>query len=309
MSTIFRVEKNKNFTIMSNTHLRDRRLSYKSKGLLSVILSLPPEWNYTIAGLAVISSDGKDSVRSAINELEKNGYILRFQKRDELGRMTINEYVVYEDPKQNPAYNSQEQCEGVSGEAETDVSFSSPSAEDPLSENPSTDDPTADSILYILNTDISSTNKSNHSIIHTQARKNDERNEGKKNCDANNTLQLSSKWEYYRDLISRNVDIEGQKSLNRDQVDEMVSIMTDVVCSESPTIRVNREEVPQSRVKDRFLHLNDQNIGYVLDAMKDRSGKIGNVRSYLITMLYNSANTMENYYSNLAYNDMRAGLT
>ena len=88
----------------------------------------------------------------------------------------------------------------------------------------------------------------------------------------------------------------------------MVSIMTDVVCSKSATIRVNREDVPQSRVKDRFLHLTDANISFVLDAMKKRSGLISNVRSYLITTLYNSTNTMSNFYSNLAHNDIRGGL-
>ena len=104
MSTIFRVEKTANYTVMSNTHLKDRRLSYKSKGLLSVILSLPPEWDYTITGLSIIAADGVDSVKTAIRELEKYGYVTRRQLRDERGRMAQNEYLVYENPTDNPDF-------------------------------------------------------------------------------------------------------------------------------------------------------------------------------------------------------------
>ena len=109
MSTVFRVEKTANYTVMSNTHLKDRRLSYKSKGLLSVILSLPPDWDYTITGLSVIAADGVDSVKTAIKELEKYGYVTRKQLRDELGRMSRNEYRVYENPADNPDYVPYEQ--------------------------------------------------------------------------------------------------------------------------------------------------------------------------------------------------------
>ena len=98
MSTVFRVEKNANYTVMANYHLKDRRLSYKAKGLLSEMLSLPPDWDYTLSGLAVIAADGLDSVRSAIRELEMFGYLVRYQSRDERGRMSVNEFIVYENP-------------------------------------------------------------------------------------------------------------------------------------------------------------------------------------------------------------------
>jgi len=106
MSTVFRVEKTANYTVMSNCHLKDRRLSYKAKGLLSEMLSLPPDCDYTLRGLAVIAKDGVDSVRTAVRELEKYGYLVRSQKRDERGRMSVNEYIVYENPDQNPNYAS-----------------------------------------------------------------------------------------------------------------------------------------------------------------------------------------------------------
>ena len=104
MSTIFRVEKTSNYTVMSNYHMMDHSLSYKAKGILSEILSLPPTWDYTLAGLASLANDGIDSVRSGVNELEKNGYVNRKQTRDECGRMSKNEYVVYERPEDNPEH-------------------------------------------------------------------------------------------------------------------------------------------------------------------------------------------------------------
>ena len=113
MSTVFRVEKNANYTVMSNIHLKDKRLSYKAKGLLSEMLSLPPEWDYTLSGLAVISADGIDSVRSAVRELEKYGYLVRSQRRDERGRMSVSEYKVFENPEQNPNYVPDENSDTV----------------------------------------------------------------------------------------------------------------------------------------------------------------------------------------------------
>ena len=72
---VIRVIKNKNYTVISNTHLKDKRLSLKAIGLLSVVLGLPEDWHYTVNGLVGIVKDGKDSVESAIKELKKNGYL------------------------------------------------------------------------------------------------------------------------------------------------------------------------------------------------------------------------------------------
>ena len=146
MSTIFRVEKNANYTVMANYHLKDRRLSYKAKGLLSVILSLPPDWDYTVTGLAYIAADGVESVKTAVRELESCGYISRKQLRDERGRMAENEYKVYENPEQNPDYVSErtenaptESAEQTSSaKSDNGAVLSSPSTDLPLAKNPST---------------------------------------------------------------------------------------------------------------------------------------------------------------------------
>ena len=317
MSTVFRVEKTANFTVMSNTHLKDRRLSYKSKGLLSVILSLPPDWDYTITGLAVIAADGVDSVKTAIKELEQYGYVTRKQLRDERGRMAQNEYRVYENPADNPDFVQHEQVSPEQDAPDEKPSravprkrstFSvSPSAENPSTVTPKTDNTQADTIIK-LNKKILNTEKSIHSFTPAQAQESEDRIEL---IDKSKNISFSSvaEREFYGEIIRENICYEkyARNIGDSQQVDELVSIMTDVVCSSSPTIRVNGEAVSREVVKSRFLKLTDEEIDYVLHALNHNSSRIGNMRSYLITALYNSKSTMSNYYANMACNDIREG--
>ena len=312
MSTVFRVEKTANYTVMSNTHLKDRRLSYKSKGLLSVILSLPPDWDYTITGLSVIAADGIDSVKTAIKELEQYGYVSRTQLRDERGRMAQNEYRVYENPTDNPDYVSPEQVTPKQDAPDDNAAEHKPNKSvpkkkskcnfsvSPSAENPSTVTPTAD------NTRADTIEK----FTPAQAQEREDRIEL---IDKGKNISFSSvaERELYGEIIRENISYEDNYARNigeRQQVDELVSIMTDVICSSSPTIRVNGEAVSQEVVKSRFLKLTDEEIDYVLYAMQHNSSRIGNIRSYLITMLYNSKSTVSNYFANMAYNDIREGV-
>lgn len=128
---VFRVEKNKNYTTMANYHLRDPRLSLKAKGLLSLILSLPEDWDYTIPGLAALSRDGKDAVRSCLDELGGAGYVRRSRTHKEDGTFGGNEYVVYEHPQ------------GVEDQpASENPTMDEPSSENPSLGNPSLENPT-----------------------------------------------------------------------------------------------------------------------------------------------------------------------
>ncbi len=101
---VFRVKKNTNYTAMGNYHLRDMRLSLKTIGLLSIILSLPEDWDYTVEGLARICKDGLCAVRGALTEMETYGYLVRERMRDSKGQMSKMHYTIYEDPvHDNPA--------------------------------------------------------------------------------------------------------------------------------------------------------------------------------------------------------------
>lgn len=123
---VFRVEKNQNYTVMSNHHLKNRELSLKSKGLLSQMLSLPDNWDYTLAGLAKINREKVDAIRTAVLELEKFGYISRRQTRDPNGRMSKTEYIIYEYPQEVPS-----------------PILENPTTEKPILENPITVKPTS----------------------------------------------------------------------------------------------------------------------------------------------------------------------
>ncbi len=119
---VFRVEKNSNYTTMCNYHLRDQGLSLKGKGLLSMLLSLPDTWNYSVRGLSSITPDGVDGVLTALKELERLGYLERNQQRESNGRMGRAEYVIYEMPRKKPCSES-------------------PCTEKPYAVNPDTDTP------------------------------------------------------------------------------------------------------------------------------------------------------------------------
>lgn len=123
---VFRVEKDTNYTTMCNYHLRDKNLSLKAKGLLSLFLSLPDEWHYSVKGIVAISKEGKDGINSTLQELERYGYLIRHQTRQSGGKMGETEYVIFEQPQPDMPQSD------------------SPYAEKPYADNPDTDKPDAD---------------------------------------------------------------------------------------------------------------------------------------------------------------------
>ncbi len=126
---VIRIEHTENYTIMSNTHLRDSRLSLRAMGLMSRMLSLPDEWDYTVAGLAAICKEGRDAVRKALQELEEAGYLVREQGRDS-GHFSGNDYTLYEIPRTEAENGGPPRASAPTDEPEP-----------PLTENPSTGNP------------------------------------------------------------------------------------------------------------------------------------------------------------------------
>lgn len=99
--SVIRINKTKNYTVLSNYHFKEKEMSLKAKGLLSLMLSLPDDWNYSVSGLVKLSKDGKDSVMSALGELEKFGYLLRTRVQNEKGQFSGVEYYIYEQPRED----------------------------------------------------------------------------------------------------------------------------------------------------------------------------------------------------------------
>lgn len=133
---VFRVEKNTNYTTMSNYHLRDRNLTLKAKGLLSLCLSLPETWDYSVRGLVAICKEGKDSIVKILQELEQYGYLERHQLRRDDGKMGGIEYVIYEMPREPCTEKpcTEKPCAGNPDTVKPDTD--NPDAGKPRSENP-----------------------------------------------------------------------------------------------------------------------------------------------------------------------------
>ena len=139
--SVFRVEKSREFTVIANSVFKDRTLSAKAKGLLVEMLSLPENWDYTLKGLTYLFTDGLDSIRQGIRELEEHGYIVRERKWDSKGRLGGMEYVIYETPRL-PVGKSDNSVENEASEpaAETPI-CACPAEESPTTENPTQDKP------------------------------------------------------------------------------------------------------------------------------------------------------------------------
>jgi phage replication protein len=259
--------------MMSNHHLRNKKLSLKAVGLMSKILSLPDEWDYSLKGLAKLNTDGIDGVRSAVQELEDAGYIIRRQRRDKNGRMAQSEYLVFEIPElAKPASDS-------------------PASEKPMPVKPATDVPTSGNPMQI-NTNQVITHQENTLLNNTPSINHS--GSGRRN----DRTDWMDERERYKEIIEENIEYEIMKDRpDGDRLGEIVEIMLDAVCSTAPTIRINGEDMPQQVVKSRFLKLDSSHIEYVFHAMKECPSDIRNIRAYLLTTLYNAPATMGNFYS------------
>ena len=271
---VYRVNKNRGYTVMANYHLRDKTLSLKAVGLLSKMLSFNDGWQFSTKGLSAICKEGPDAVLAALRELEDAGYLVRHQSRDEKGRMSSMVFEIYEKPQ--------------TGLPDTEK----PHTEKPDTDNPFTGKPCTENPAQ-LNTNQVITNERNNSL----------RNYQSINLDGMDRMDERSE---YEEIIKENLDYDilcQDPKFDKDRFREIMDIMLDAVCSTAPTIRINGEDMPQQVVKSRFLKLNSTHIEYVLEAMNKNPSDIRNIRAYLLTALYNASLTIDNYYSALVNHD------
>ena len=295
---VFRVERNSGYTVMSNHHLRNKELTLKAKGLLSQMLSLPEDWDYTLAGLSHINRESIDAIRTAVWELEKAGYILRRQGRDEKGKMTAIEYTIYEQPQpvlENP----------IPGK--------------PMLENPTTDNPTSENPTQlnkdIQKTDLPKKEKSNTDLSSTDSIPIHSLNPLPYDGEAAEPPERKRKeatdaYSVYEEIIKDNIEYDhfvryGQ--VDKDRLDEIVSIILETVCSKRKTIRIAGDDYPAELVKAKFMKLNSSHIEFVFDCMKENTTKIRNIKQYLKAVLFNAPNTIDSYYTALVAHDMATG--
>ena len=280
--SVFRVEKNKGYTVMSNHHLRNHTLSLKAKGLLSQMLSLPDDWDYTLQGLAQINKESIDAIREAVRELERAGYIKRSRERDERGCLRGTVYTIYEQP------------------------HAEPTPEEPTQEKPMLDLPTLENPTQ-LNTE--STKKRKRRRKDLSITDSIPFPSGFPDAPTQKRTEAKESFELYRELILENIDYDVLASdphVDREQLDEIVDLVQETVCSTRSRIRVAGNDYPAEVVRSKLLKLNSEHICFVTDCLKQNTTRIRNIRQYLLAMLFNAPSTMSSYYTALVAHDMAA---
>ena len=284
---VFRIERTKDYTVMSNHHLRNQELSLKAKGLLSMMLSLPDDWNYTTRGLAKICKEGVDAIGSALRELETAGYIVRNQLRDQQGRISDTEYVIYEKPQPRQPETPRPDT------AVPDTA--SPDTENPYLDTPYTDEPYTEKPAQLNKDrrnkekeipDESITDTSNPDPIYPPT-----------------PLQGAGYdgmgYEEAREIVRENIEYDTlvqDPQQDKEQLDEVVDLIAETLCSRRQTIVVAGDEYPAEMVKEKLLRITSSHIEYVFDCLKQNTTYVRNIKKYLLTTLFNAPATMGNYY-------------
>ena len=325
-TTVFRVEKNKNYTTISNHHLQDRKLSLKAKGLLTLILSLPPEWDMTLKGLVSLSGDGVDSVRSGIQELEKAGYLRRSRSRNNLGQLLCTEYTIYEhavtenvaseteiDDNLNIIYSEESHI------GKSDVDKNSHIGKSDVDKNttekiensqigfPNIGKPyigKSNTIKYLNNKDTNNINNYPYQSTYSSKLCREPKENSIDEMEKAQTLYEERK--AYEEIIKQNISYDlltEQKEISRDFLDLCIQVMVDAVTSNKPYIKIKGQDIPKEAVKSVLLKLDDENISYVDMCLSESKTAIKNMQSYILTALYCSQHGGDTYFNQLVKHD------
>ena len=262
---------------MANHHLRNRELSLKAKGLLSLMLSLPEDWDYTTKGLSCICKDGVDSICATIKELEKAGYVKRRRIRDAQGRLSDLEYTIMEKPEPPPY--------------PPDL----PQREKPVVVNPDVVEPDVD------NPELEKPHPGNHAQLSIHQENKHESTTYQFNT--HSFFPAGAPAEGQKDALDEREKIKHQieydwlrEQFRAEPIDELVEIMLEVAMNRSPTIRIGRDaEYPTSYVQERFSKINAMHIERVMEGIADNRTQVRNTRAYLLASLFNSVSTLDNH--------------
>ena len=270
MADIFRVPKVNNYTIISNIHFKDQRLSLRAKGLLSLILSLPEDWDLSLKGLVKICTEGRDAVANTIKELISFGYVKKTQLRGKDGKLGRVVYEIYEKPEELPVTENPKPEESRT-ETEGLPHTENPSSEKPFTENLFTAEPTqlrTKEIKDLMN------QETNQSIL-DELRIND----------VEETVKINIEYDILLDRFEHN------------QVNEIVRLICDTVSCLEPVVKIGGKDYFSTAVVKRLLSLEFEHIEFVIEqfALQAAKRKIQNVRGYLLTMLFNAPSSLEHY--------------
>ena len=251
------------------------------------MLSLPDDWDYTLQGLAQINKESIDAIREAVRELERAGYIKRSRERDEHGCLRGTVYTIYEQPHAEPTPEE-------------------PTQEKPMLEKPMLDLPTLENPTQ-LNT--KRTKKRKRQSKDSSITDSIPFPSGFPESPTQKRTETMGSFESYRKLILENIDYDVLKNdphVDREQLNEIVDLLQETVCSTRSRIRVAGNDYPAEVVRAKLLKLNGEHIRFVMDCLKQNTTRIRNIRQYLLSMLFNAPSTMNSYYAALVAHDMAA---
>ncbi len=294
--SVFRVDKSREFTVIANCVFKDKSLSAKAKGLLVEMLSLPETWDFTLKGLTYLFSDGMDSIRQGIRELEEHGYIVRERKRDSKGRLGGMEYVIYETP-QKSLEKSAPEADLETSEPITDM----PICACPTTDSPTTENPTLDAPAQEMPTTYKEINNKelNKSITY--------------GSNPNQSISEPAPmdvmgYEEARERVTQNIEYEIMcERYPKERLDEIVDIASEVLCTRRTTFTLGKDTYPYSLVKDRLLRLSASHLEYIFTCLDKNTTEIHNIKPYLLKTLVNAPATMESYYTTKVNHDLYGG--
>jgi len=272
---VVRTIKKGNYTVVDNHYLRDMELSSKAVGVLTKMLMLPENWNFTVRGLAAICKEGVYAIRTAIQELEARGYLVRRCIREN-GRFADTEYIVYEIP--------QTENEPSANNSYTEES----SAEEPFTENRAQ-----------LNKDKSTTKKENKEKLSKDSFPSipvSQRSVMKEEKRSDRTAN----YYFFRERIRENISYDelcNENVGNTELIDGICELAAETLCGERDTIRIGSTKYPAEMVRERFLKLNADHIRFLLECMSRNTTEIRNIRQYLLASMFNAPTTIESYYA------------
>lgn len=289
----FRVHKTKDYTVMSNHHFRNKEMTLKAKGLLSQMLSLPDDWNYTIEGLASINKEGVDCISDTLTELEKFGYVTRKRIRDEKGRLRGTDYDIYEEPIRekpildNPVLEKPEQAE--------------PEQEKPGLLNTNKQITEEENIDYI--------NYSSNPIPSLESFPCESGNVDNTETGRERKGQKINNYDLWERQIKTNIDYESLKinyPYELQLIDEIVAIMVETVMSNRAMIRIAGDDYLFSVVKEKFLQIDYGHMQYIIDCFNEgaRNTEIKNIKQYMKAVIFNAPTTIDSYYTAKVRHDM-----
>ncbi len=288
-------KKEKGFVQISNSILSDPNISLKAKTVLAIMLSLPDNWDFSIEGISGKCKESKDCIAKAVNELIEAGYVIRTKTRGANGRITKWEYEVFEEPCKTIEQSNEEPCGEIPDTALSHQEIPEedyPEQDFPELDSPSTE--TKDTYNTIIN------KKENNNILFSNIKSNPIQSKHKISFSMS---EIELKELEVKDNIEYDILLQKFPTKHA-MINEIVNLMVEVLCSKRETITIASDTHPIEQVKERFKSVDSGHIEYILECLDKTTTDIRNIKQYLLSVIFNAPQTMDNYYTAVVKHDL-----